>query len=257
MKKYLVEDSYSLKWVSFYPKFNSSLYVEKAGYFDERPLLHTSVTQLAAIVLIPILAYISSWALFLLPFIILGWGKLKISLPIHTGILKDESETYGFHYHDDSIFIYVGIEDSGTRKFKYLPAPWSLDWVRTSTIMKDGSWHIETGKNKIKWSEEDIKGSHKWLNRTKWQESHPFIDSYDNKTVTATISMAEIERRPICAKWTSLFAQITRKLHIEFSEEVGRGKGGYKGGTTGFSCTINKDETPYDCLKRIEREYKF
>lgn len=259
MKKFLVEDYYNLKWVSFYPKFNSSLYLEKAGYFDERPVLHTSATQIAAIILIPILAYFSLWALLLVPCIFFGWGKLRISLPIHTGIQDCESANWGFQYHGNAVWIYTGGggNHTGGRTWKAIYMPWSFEWAQTSTLRQDGGWHTETPKNGLKWTEEDTEGSYKWLNRIKWKESHPFIDSYDNTTVTATISVKKVEHRPRGAKWTSLFAQITRQLHIEFSEEVGRGKGSYKGGTLGFSCVINKNETPYDCLKRIEKEYKF
>jgi len=259
MKKYLVEESYNFTWVKFYPKFNSSLYVEKAGYFDERPVLHISVTQIAVLVLLPILGYFSLWALILFPFLFLGWGKMRVNLPIHTGIQDSESANWGFHYHDDIIWIYTGGGGnfSGGRTWKTIYMPWSLEWVRTSTLLAYGTWFEETPKKQLKWTEEDTEGSYKWLNRIKWKEPHPFRDSYDNTDLVATISVKEVEHRPRGAKWTSLFAQITRQLHVEFSEEVGSGKGGYKGGTTGFSCTINKDETPLDCLKRIEKEYKF
>lgn len=119
---YLSED---LKWVSFYPQFNSSFYVEKAGYFDERPQVHTSVTQLIALACLP-LAFISAWFLLLIPFVFFGWGTLYINLPIKTGIQDCESAAWGFNYHDNTIWIYIGGGGNfeGGKKWKTFSMPW-------------------------------------------------------------------------------------------------------------------------------------
>ena len=64
--KYMTEyDS----WVRFYPSFNTSFFVEAASYFDERPQIHTSVTQLIVLVVMPILAFYTPLAFLLFPFI--------------------------------------------------------------------------------------------------------------------------------------------------------------------------------------------
>lgn len=252
--KYLTEDP---KWVSFYPKFNSSFYVEKAGYFDERPQVHTSVTQLIALACLP-LAFISAWFLLLAPFVFFGWGALYINLPIKTGIQDCESAAWGFNYHDNTIWIYIGGGGNldGGKKYKTFHMLWEMDWIRTSTWLKDNTWFHETKGNLTKW-QGDGYGTHDWLNKEKWQETYPYIDSYDNTTVNATISVEEREWRPRGARWTSLFAKIRKEISVEFDNEVGKGKGSYKGGTLGCGYEMRPNETPLECLKRMEKERRF
>lgn len=256
--KFLTEDSHDLKWVSFYPKFNSSLFVEKAGYFDERPQLHTSVTQLIVLFLLPFLAYQSLWFLFLIPLVFFGWGVLYINLPIHTGIQDCDSAAWGFNYHNNTAWFYIGGGGNmeGGKKWKVIHMPWEMDWIRTSYLLKGGGWFNETKGNITKWDGYEY-GSYNWLNENKWQETHPYIDSYDNETVNATISVEEREWRPRGAKWTSLFAHKKREIKIEFDKEVGKEKGSWKGGCIGCGYDLLPNETPLQCLKRMEAERKF
>jgi len=250
-------------WVSFYPKFGSDLFVEAAGYFDERPVLHISLTQLIVLFTLPFLLFVSLWFLLLIPFIFIGWGKLYIHLPIKTGIDDCESAAWGFAYHDNTIWIYIGGAGNfdGGRKYKSFYMPWHLEWVRTSTLMKDGyDWFHETKGNRKSWEEDiegNIIGSYDWLNKNKWQETHDYLDNYDETIVKATISVVEREWRPKAFKWTKLFAKTVRVIDIEFSEEVGRKKGSWKGGCIGCSYNLLPKETPHDCLKRMQNERTF
>jgi len=257
--KYLTE---STRWVTFYPKFNSSFFIEKAGYFDERPEVHTSVTQLLMLVLLPFLIVQSGWFSFLFPFLFLGWGRLYISLPIRTGIQDCDSPCYGFDYHNDIIWIGIGgIEGSeGQTKWITFEMPWSLSWIRTSTKIKDGSWFHETENNRVHWEEDEkcvIVGSYEWLEANKWQETHPFFDKYDNTTVIATIGVTEREWRALWFKWTSLFAKKRKTINVRFDKAVGEGKGSWKGGTFGCGHQMKMNETPLECLKRMENEKEF
>jgi len=251
---YLTEDP---KWVSFYPEFNSSLFVEKAGYFDERPQFNTSVTQIVVILCLPLIA-ISAWFLFLLPFVFFGWGKLYINLPIKTGIQDCESAAWGFDYHNNIIWIYIGGGGNleGGKKWVTLTMPWQMEWVRTTTLLKDGSEFHEVRGNGLKWSGSEY-GTYDWLEKEKWKETHPFIDKFDNTEVNATISVEEREWRPLGCMWTKLFAKTRKSIVVSFSDEVGREKGSYKGGVLGCSYDMKPGETPYQCLKRMEGERKW
>ena len=251
---YLTEDS---KWVSFYPRFNSSFFVEKAGYFDERPQVHTSVSQLIALICLP-LVFFSAWFLLLIPFVFFGWGVLYINLPIKTGIQDCESAAWGFNYHDDTIWIYIGGGGNfeGGKKWKTFSMPWEFDWVRTSTYLRDETWFNETSKKGVSWKGEGY-GTQKWLSENKWSKTLPFIDKYDNTTVNATISVTVREWRPRALKWTSLFSRIKKQIDIEFDNEVGREKGSYKGGTLGCSYEMREGESPEQCLKRMEEARNF
>lgn len=256
--KYLTENP---EWISFYREFNTSFYIEKAGYFDERPQIHTSVTQLFMLVLLPFLLYYSFFFLLLTPLLFFGYGKLYIKLPIKTGIQDCESGAYGFNYHDNMIWIYIGGGGNfeGGKKWKTFTMPWNKEWVRTSTLMKDDIWFHETKNNKINWVDDkngDIVGSHDWLGLNKWKGTYPYIDSYDDAVVTATISVSEREWRPLWFKWTNIFSYKRKTIEIEFDKEVGAKKGSWKGGVLGCSYELLPNEIPLECLKRMEKERK-
>jgi len=257
LMKYLTENP---EWVTFYPEFNSSMYLEKAGYFDERPLIYTSITQLIALVAIPALCIFSFWFLLGTPLVFFGWGKLYISLPIKTGIEDCDSAGWGFDYHNNRIWIYIGGGGNfeGGKKWKTITMPWNMEWVRTSTKLQNEQWFHETKNTKLNWGEGKEKiGGCEWLEKNKWTETHPFLDKFDNATVQATIAVVEREWRPLWFKWTSLFSKVRRTIDISFDKEVGEGKGSWKGGTTGCGYDIVEGETPYQCLKRMEKERDF
>lgn len=261
MNKYKTESDTSRLsgWINFYPVFSSGFYLEKAGYFDERPVLHTSVSQLLSLILFVLTIDLTWYSLLLIPFIfIFGWGQLFIYLPIKTGLEDCESAAWGINYHGSMIWIYIGGGGNfeGGKKWKTFEMPWYIDWVRTSTLLSDNTWHHETKNNRKGWIGSNI-GSYDWLNANKWKETHPYIDKYDNTTVNATISVSEREWRPLWFKWTSLFAKTKKVIDIEFDAEVGKGKGSWKGGTIGCSYELKPNETPIECLKRMEQERKF
>jgi hypothetical protein len=258
--KYMTEDP---KWVSFYPTFNNGFYLSKAGYFDERPELHTSMTQLIALVLLPILIS-QSWSFILLsPLLILGYGSLYIHLPIRTGIQDCDSAAWGVNYHDNRLWLYIGGggNSEGGRKWITVGMPWELKWVRTSTKMKDGyDWFHETNNTRKTYEPDPeglILGSYDWLEKYKWTETHPFVDKYDGTVVNATIGIVEREWRPKWFQWTSLFAKTSKTIDVTFDEEVGKRKGSWKGGTIGCGYELKPNETPYAALKRMEHEREF
>lgn len=92
--KYLTENS---EWVKFYPNFNKGFYISKAGYFDERSEVITSLTQLIVLFALPMVLLYSLWGLILLPFLVFGWGKMYINLPIKTGIQDCDSAAWGIN----------------------------------------------------------------------------------------------------------------------------------------------------------------
>ena len=250
--KYKTEDP---KWVSFYPKFNSGFYVEKAGYFDERPQIHTSLTQLAVIAILPFLLFKSLLFLLLIPLVFFGWGTMYINLPIKTGIQDCDSAAWGFNYHDNKIWIYIGGGGNfeGGKKWKTFTMPWDYTWVRTSLLLKDQkSWVHETKGNRLEFYNDE------WKNKDLvFIETHPYIDKFDNGSLLATIRVEEREWRPLWLKRTSLFAKVRKTIKVEFSQEVGKQKGSWKGGCTGCGYEIREGESPIECLKRMEKDRKF
>jgi len=255
---YKTED---MTWVRFYPEFRAGFYVEKAGYFDERPQVNTSITQIIALIMLPFAVAQSPWFLLTIPLLLFGYGKIYIHLPIKTGIQDCDSAAWGINFHDNKIWIYIGGAGNfeGGRKWKAITLPWHMTWVRTSTLMKRGyDWFHETESNRVDWSKDkDTVGSRDWLNENKWTGTHEYLDKYDNTIVNATIGVEEREWRPLWFKWTGLFAKTHRTIAVEFDKEVGERKGSWKGGTIGCSYRIKTGETPHECLVRMQNEREF
>jgi len=247
------------KWVTFYPTFNNRLILEGGDPLDERIRVCTSVTQLAVLVCLPFLVMQSWWFLFLFPFLFLGWGTLLIYLPIETPAQDLGSASYGFSYHTDMVWIHIGGRagnDVGERWIT-IEMPWALKWVRTSTEMKRGDWHHKTESIEGRSGTEGkpgFMGSNEWVEANKGEYSYLFRDKSDNTSVNATISVYEMEWRPLWFKWTSLFAKKKRFAEVRFSQPVGEDKHLPDGGISGCTREMNPDETPFQCLTRIQAE---
>lgn len=255
-RTYLTEDQ---KWFSFYKKWQIGLYVEKAGYFDERPVIHTTLTQLIVLIAIPLLSlFVSNWMLLITPFIFFGWGMLYIYLPIKTGIQDCESASWGINYHDNTLWIYIGGGGNfeGGKKWITFSMPWKLDWVRSSLLLKDKKkWAHATKGNNLSFYKEG------WKNpNLVFIETHDYeykLKSGEVQKIKATITVEEREWRPMWFKWTKLFSKIRKSINIEFHEEVGEETGSWKGGCTGCGYTLLDNETPLECLRRMENTRKF
>ena len=50
---------------------------------------------------------------------------------------------------------------------------------------------------------------------------------------------------------------MNRYIKVEFDGEVGKDKGSGKGGCIGCSYNILPNETPEDCIRRMEKERNF
>ena len=74
---------------------------------------------------------------------------------------------------------------------------------------------------------------------------------------TATVYVERMAWRPRCLRWTSLFEKSRTSIDITFSGEVGERSGSWKGGCTGCSWELKPNETPLECLKRMEKDRVF
>jgi hypothetical protein len=248
--------TYKTSWYEFTPGWSGfHLIYELAGYFEPKPIL-------------------------MIYFI---WGKLFLYLPwkhyrkieikpdikeLRTEKLNKlsgknisykkkykkveydccESPRYGVYYHENDFCICYGT------KIKFIDMPWKLDWIRTSYLNHNtGEWlHEREGQR------QDFYDTNKW--NIFYTESYPY--TYTTKSgeiqyCTATINVVEREWRWKWFKWLSWTKFVRRVIDIQFSDDIGEKKGSYKGGTTGCSYEMKKNETPYDCLKRMEKERKF
>lgn len=171
-----------------------------------------------------------------------------ITLPWGNGIEDCETPEYGIYYHANALVLCYGME-----KRKYFYMPWTPEWVRTSLLMKDGTW------------EHEYKGSRKEFWRDEWKgKMFSFTEPYTYvlqsgklQHVNATCRVEEREWRPRWFKWTSLFKNVCRTIDVSFDNEVGEQSGSWKGGCTGCGYDIKPGETPQQTLRRMQVERKF
>lgn len=181
--------------------------------------------------------------------------------------------------------------------------PWHPTWVRTSTLLKDGTWdHERRGQRKPPGlgdrRMDDWSARRAYLAEHRWEETYPYtyvLKSGEVQKRTATVSVKEREWRwrwftwlPITiakrglwlvypqsverngrqtGRWYNparhdpprkpLLGDVQRTIDVEFDDEVGERSGSWKGGTMGCGYEMRASETPWETLRRMERERKF
>lgn len=183
-----------------------------------------------------------------------GWHSL-FRLPWkHKNIdMWREEKTYGMSIHDNTVFFNWGYNLKGW-DLPFVSCGGCVRWVRYNgssdayfyDSMLTASW--ETHPYKMKYE-----GG--CQNPTTWE--YDYTDPYDGAVVPCKFWVEEMEWRPKWLKWTKAFAKTRRYIEVEFSQEMGPRKGSWKGGTLGCGYELLSGEHPTDCIKRMEREYKF
>jgi hypothetical protein len=154
--------------------------------------------------------------------------------------------SWGFYYHADALVLKWG------KWSKFLYMPWTWEHIRHDVLMADGSW-----KRVAKGMGYD---GRPWDWADKWQEEHEYhycLRSWKVQERVATIGVEEREWRWRWFKWLPFPRKIRRSITVSFNDEVGERSGSWKGGTVGCGYDLRKDETPLECLRRMERERKF
>lgn len=224
MRNKLLE--YRSRWVEFYlGKSNIDFRISPASYFDDRAMLHIS---------------------FL-------FFSLYIHFNIKSGIDDCDYPEYGFYtYGEGKIFSSFWWCWGMKKKCFYMP--WDWEWVRTSNLKKDQiSWEHETKGNSKQFYDK------KWDDII-WKDTMPYNYTLKNGEVqnrTATIKVEEREWRMRALMWLPYPRIISKTINVEFNDEVGERTGSWKGGTLGCSYTIKPTETPFESLRRMEKERKF
>jgi len=216
---------YKNEWMSFYPGFKKwNFTIAPAGYFDNRAQINFCIL----------------------------WGQFYFDIPfIKSKYDEADPPRYGWYFYSTSRWIPDNFVILYGKKNKFFYLPWDLDWVRTSILLKDGTWAHETkGNNQDFWKDE-------WVEK-KWKETHPYFNTREDGSridyANATISVEEREWRPKWFKWTSLFKKVRKTISVEFDQEIGKGVGSYKGGTLGCSYELLPNERPVRCLMRMSKE---
>lgn len=221
------DNGYSNDWMSYYPGWHKPDFrISPASYFDNR--LSITITPI--------------------------YGMLYLHIPfIRSKYDECDPPTYGVYFYGEGSKLFDCIVLCYGKKRKFIYMPWDYAWVRTSNLKKDGTW------------EHEFQGDRKDFYKDCWKdvvkyETFPYTYVLKNGTIqdrTATIKTTEMEWRPRWFKWTSLFSKVKKSIDIEFNDEVGERTGSWKGGTMGCSYNLLPNETPEQCLRRMEKERKF
>lgn len=177
-----------------------------------------------------------------------------------------DRRAYGFSISDGHLSVSLGRQtmDSSTEQSWGCFLPWT-QWrhVRRSFYGLDGEHvaSVSDGDSKLG------SGFKRWERERAIADATPTIsfkfDDYDGETITATTMIEEREWHFGTGwfKWLSVFRRpkISRSLDLDFSSEVGRRKGSWKGGTTGHAIEMNAGELHESAFRRYcdENELTF
>lgn len=150
------------------------------------------------------------------------------------------SREYGFTFTGDgSLHVYFGAQthDSSTDQNKVFFLPWrSWRYIRCSFYDSKGR-HFWTEKDRDKSAWEARRAVEQALPKVYFQ-----IEDYDGEIITAATHIEEREWRfgTGVFSWLSWFVRpkVRKSLSINFSSEVGKDKGSWKGGTLGHGIEM-------------------
>ena len=217
---------YDSKYLTFYWGWRFDVGFEICGYFDNRPRINLDLIFFSLTLIFP---FRNKWT--------------------------DECDPpkWGIAIHNNTFWIYRGGKGNmnGGNKWWTWNIPFiTKDWVRTSVLLKDGTWEHSRPYDRRDFYKDEWKEK-----QMSWK--YDYTDSYDGEVIPTIIYKQEMEWRPKWLKWTKLFNIVSSEIDIHFSKECGKEKGSWKGGTIGCGYTLLPNEEPLDCLKRMERERKF
>lgn len=159
---------------------------------------------------------------------------------------------------------------------KYLRMPWSGEYWKKELMMADGSFQTyevigRAGRSQRLWDgsmsvppkdgevgvcyyEEKIDGM--------YREPHPYrytLDSGEVQSVTATVTADRMTWVWWWPKKLGIYwpRKSRTAIRVEFSESVGEGRGGWKGGTVGAGEPLLKGERPERALERMMATRRF
>ena len=133
--------------------------------------------------------------------------------------------------------------------------PWMFDHCRTQVMLDDGSFvpYKRFRRGSLEMVPEP---------ENQFQERHSYRYALRNGEFQEREATVTVERRSWCwrarpFKWMRWPSKTVTSIEVEFSDEVGERTGSWKGGCVGCGYELRPDETPYQCLRRMESERKF
>lgn len=132
---------------------------------------------------------------------------------------------------------------------KFIGFPWQYRHFSTLTLRPDGTWVPSVGC----WETDKEPDGH-------WERTLPYHYMLRNGEVQhrrATISVERREWRQRWLFWCPWFAKVRKSIDVDFDDEVGERTGSWKGGVLGCGYDLKPNETPEECLRRMQDERRF
>lgn len=152
--------------------------------------------------------------------------------------------SWGWSYQREELFSSLHL--NWGEYTKIIDMPWSWKWVKTEYKLRTGGF-VERPK-------------HDWEIDTEYQykRHYPYIYTLKSGEVQNRIAKVTVSRWTWRRRWAWFPGlRVRNYIDVTFDQEVGERIGSWKGGTIGCSYDLRINETPYECLKRMERERKF
>lgn len=166
-----------------------------------------------------------------------------------------EEVRYGVHlfpnlHNWESTIFYFGKDRSW-----YWRMPWTYEWESTEHLAHDlKTVIVKEQKGKRDWFAYDKQ-------RQEYKKNHAKVYDYTYKLKNGEVqhrkASVTIERRTWYMRWLPCKKMVITSIDVEFDGEVGERSGSWKGGTIGCSYEMLPNETPEQCLRRMESEREF
>lgn len=168
---------------------------------------------------------------------------------------RDMLDRWGFSYEREFSAIHL----NWGHRCKIIHMPWSYSHHRMEVMLRDGRF--------VSWEEfprrkrgQPIEPNPEPVDR--YREIFPYRYVLRSGEVQERQATVTVERREWCWRawpfsWLRWPRKVKTSIDVEFSDEVGEETGSWKGGTVGCGWDLRSDETPEQCLRRMERERLF
>lgn len=170
------------------------------------------------------------------------WGVQLFFLWIKLGKYKvpppEIWESWGWYYCQEELFSSLHL-NWGHGRCKIIDMPWSWNHIRHEYMLKAGGFVEFVGHE---------------VGSDAYKRHFPYVYTLKSGEVQNRVAEVTVERRT----WKSLWRRkVSMYIDVRFDQEVGERTGSWKGGTLGCGYDLGINETPYECLKRMEKERKF
>lgn len=151
-------------------------------------------------------------------------------------------ESWGWSYIREELFSCLHL--NWGNRCKIIDMPWSWKWSKTEYKLAKGGFALD----KQNWPLDKPDA---------YEQSFPYVYTLKSGEVQNRVAKVGVVRMTWVQPWVPWIKRVRTYIDVTFDQEVGERTGSWKGGCIGCSYDLRINETPYECLKRMESERKF